>query len=109
MLFSDMPDIQSIQSINNNTYAMEVINKLEGIKTRLKELHWNVTKRDLVQHRFIDEVLDEVMSYQDDIAEDLQSFLGVIQIGTLSPILPEEKDLCSVLNCIDKIIKVFLP
>ena len=108
-LFTRVPDGNSNvpHGLASNPYCIGLINKLEGYKTRLEELHWNALKKDLTLHRFIDECSKEVYEYQDDLAENLQSFMGVINVGDVVAILPTSVDLYSLLNELKQDIRNF--
>lgn len=86
------------QGLNSVPYIIQLINRLEGYKTRLKEIHWNAAGSDLVLHRFVDEIICAVSGFEDAIAENMQACYGVIQVGTLSPILPETGCPCKILK-----------
>ena len=51
-------------------FFINFINKLEGFKTKCKNLHWSAPKKNI--HVYLDEFLDVISDYQDSIAEDYQ-------------------------------------
>lgn len=57
------------------------INYLEGVKTKIKAMHWGSknlnVKNTLGVHKFLDEYLDILSSFQDTLAESSQGILGV--------------------------------
>lgn len=77
--------VQLEASISDHQFNLSYLNRLEGYKTKLKEMHWITAKTDKVLHEFVSEVAGVVDGYQDAIAENLQSFQGVIRVGTLNP------------------------
>lgn len=105
-LFTKVPDMSAGENtitsgINSNPYCMQLLNKLEGYKTRIKEMHWaGLDGKNLVYHRFMDDVAGVVSGYEDNVAEDLQALYGNITVGTLAPILPEAKELLPLLQAI---------
>ena len=54
---------------------LDFINKLEGWKTRCKNLHWAASKNNI--HVRLDEFLDILSKYQDSIAEGIMGVLNV--------------------------------
>lgn len=48
--------------------------KLEGWKTRCKNLHWAAPNKDM--HEYLDEFLEILDGYQDSLAEDIMGVLG---------------------------------
>ena len=71
-------------------FLVSVINKLEGHKTRLKELHWSSPSHSI--HVVIDDFSSEIAEFEDAFAENSMALLGFIGPGELSPILPGEKE-----------------
>lgn len=53
---------------------IEFINKLEGWKTRCKNLHWSAYKKNI--HVYLDEFLGILSDFQDSIAEDYMGIVG---------------------------------
>lgn len=70
---------------------IRLLGKMEGFKTRLKELHWDVNR--LGTHKLIDDILNKLSEFQDSIAEDFQGEFGDIPVGTIRPTLPESTSL----------------
>ena len=54
--------------ISTELFFINFINKLEGFKTKCKNLHWSAPKKNI--HVYLDEFLDVISDYQDSIAED---------------------------------------
>lgn len=50
------------------------LNQLEGIKTRIKNLHWAAPAKNI--HKYLDEFLGVVSDYQDTVAETYMGILG---------------------------------
>ena len=54
---------------------LDFINKLEGWKTKCKNLHWAAPKNNV--HVRLDEFLEVISDYQDTVAEGIMGVLGV--------------------------------
>lgn len=53
---------------------IDFISKLEGYKTRCKNLHWASVKKNI--HVYLDEFLDIMSDYQDSLAEESMGICG---------------------------------
>lgn len=62
-------------------YILDYINKLEGGKTNIKQLHWNA--KNLPQHQLCDDIAEKIAEHQDKISEVEQSISGKFKIGEL--------------------------
>ena len=71
-------------------FIMPTINKIEGHKTRLKELHWSSPSHSI--HVIVDDFSDELAKFEDDFVENSSALLGFIYPGELNPELPEETE-----------------
>lgn len=56
---------------------IEFINRLEGFKTKCKNLHWAAPRKNI--HVYLDEFLDILSDYQDSLAEGYMGILGKMQ------------------------------
>lgn len=74
------------------------LNRLEGWKTKCKNLHWSAPKKNI--HVYLDEFLDILSDYQDGLAEGYQGILGKMQPNAIKGI-PSE-----ALNALDFIAEV---
>ena len=76
------------------------LNKLEGWKTKCKNLHWAAPKRNI--HVYLDEFLEILSDYQDSLAEEIQGILGHMApnkiIGTESDTLKAMELILEVRN-----------
>lgn len=86
----ELPDIFS--------FFINFINRLEGWKTKCKNLHWAAPKRNI--HVYLDDFLEIISDYQDSLAEEMQGILGHISPNKISGI---ESD---ALNAMDFILEV---
>jgi len=82
----------------NKEKLVEVLNKIEGHKTRLKELHWSSPSHSF--HIIIDEFSSELADFEDGLAENSIALLDFVRPGDLNPILPKETDFESDLEAI---------
>lgn len=58
-------------------FFITFLNLLEGWKTKCKNLHWAAPKKNI--HVYLDEFLDIISNYQDELAEEYQGLLGHMQ------------------------------
>ena len=86
------------QSGGSSGLFIDFLNKLEGWKTKCKNLHWAAPKKNI--HVYHDEFLDIMSDYQDSIAEDYQGILGHMQPNVIKGVP------CESLNGIDFIKEV---
>ena len=65
-------------------------NKLIGYHVRLKELHFSAPSIDV--HKLIDEFDSALLTFEDEVMENLQPLpnFGFIGVGELNPKLPKE-------------------
>ena len=87
---------------NSNTSTSEFfigfLNKLEGWKTKCKNLHWAAPKKNI--HVYLDEFLGVLSDYQDSLAEGYMGILGQMQPNVIKGFLS------NTLNAIDFINEV---
>lgn len=63
--------------------------QLEGIKCRVKNLHWAAPRKNI--HVYLDEFLDIISDYQDALAEGYMGILGQMNPLDINPV-PCTKD-----------------
>ena len=66
-----------------NKKVLSFVNKLEGYKTGIKELHWDAD--NMSQHQLCDDIADRIADFQDQVSEVEQSITGKLAIGNLKP------------------------
>lgn len=66
---------------NPNQVFITFLNLLEGWKTKCKNLHWAAPKNNI--HERLDEFLNIISDYQDELAEEYQGLLGHMQPNAL--------------------------
>ena len=76
-----------------NKTILDYINKCEGWKTAIKQLHWDAD--NLSQHKLCDEIAENIADFQDQIAEVEQSISGKLKLNNLKPIQYKVKNLRS--------------
>ena len=84
--------------VSTEQFFINFINKLEGFKTKCKNLHWSAPKKNI--HVYLDDFLSVISDYQDSIAEDYQGILGHMQPNVIEGIKSQS------LNAIDFINEV---
>lgn len=72
-----------------NTY-IAFICKLEGWKTRCKNLHWASRKKNI--HVYLDDFLGVISDYQDGLAEEIMGINGRMSPTAISGIAPKSED-----------------
>lgn len=93
---------QSPKDVTPDTFSFFIsfINRLEGWKTKCKNLHWAAPKRNI--HVYLDEFLEILSDYQDSLAEEMQGILGHIApnkiVGTESDTLNAMEFILEVKN-----------
>lgn len=66
---------------DDKSMFIEFLNRLEGWKTRCKNLHWSAPKRNV--HIYLDEFLDMISAYQDGLAEGFMGIKGKLEPNVL--------------------------
>ena len=83
---------------DNTQIFIGFLNRLEGWKTKCKNLHWSAPKKNI--HVYLDEFLSILSDYQDGLAEGYQGILGKMQPNAIKG-TPSE-----TLNALDFIAEV---
>ena len=73
-----------VESANPTEVFITFINRLEGWKTKCKNLHWSAPKKNI--HTYLDEFLDVLSDYQDGLAEEIMGITGKVQPNMLKGI-----------------------
>lgn len=89
---------QEDSNMNPSNIFINFINRIEGWKTKCKNLHWAAPKKNI--HVYLDEFLDILSEYQDGLAEGYMGILGKMQPNVVKGI-PSDS-----LNAIDFINEV---
>ena len=91
-------DVNKDNMFTQNGFFINFLNKIEGWKTKCKNLHWAAPKKNI--HVYLDEFLGILSDYQDSLAE---GYMGIL--GKMSPNVIQGVP-CNVLNAIDFIVEV---
>lgn len=86
------------QVLDKTEIFLTFINRLEGWKTKCKNLHWAAPKKNI--HVYLDEFLAILSDYQDSLAEEYQGLLGHMQPNAVKG-TPSD-----VLNAPDMILEI---
>lgn len=89
---------QEDPSMNLSEFFINFLNRLEGWKTKCKNLHWAAPKKNI--HVYLDEFLGVLSDYQDGLAEGYMGILGKMQPNAIKGV-PSDS-----LNAIDFINEV---
>lgn len=81
---------------------IDCLNILEGYKTKFKNLHWSI-KNDALHIR-LDQMLDEIIEFQDGIAESSSGIFGRMLPNDIRPILLTNEDPWDTLKCLKEYI-----
>ena len=66
-----------------NKNILDYIDKCEGWKTAIKQLHWNAD--NMSQHQLCDDIADRISDFQDQVSEVEQSIDGNLKFNKLKP------------------------
>lgn len=75
---------QEDTGMNPSELFISFLNKLEGWKTKCKNLHWAAPKKNI--HVYLDEFLEVLSKYQDGLAEGYMGILGKMQPNAIKGI-----------------------
>lgn len=67
-----------VENSNSSEYYIHFLNRLEGWKTKCKNLHWSAPKKNI--HVYLDDFLEILSDYQDSLAEE--------EMGIFSKMMP---------------------
>ena len=94
-------ETSNIESSNTNSqFFIDFLNRLEGWKTKCKNLHWAAPKKNI--HVYLDEFLEILSDYQDSLAEGYMGILGKMQPNAINGVQS------NTLNALDFINEVKL-
>lgn len=106
MMYVKLKDLTYIiikeNNFMTNQFIIDLENKLQGIGTRLKELHFSAPSMSI--HKLVDDFDEEFREFEDEIMENAQGLWGFIQPGDLKPELPEAMDFETLLEDIRGIL-----
>ena len=80
----------------DNKFILNLENKIHGVHTRLKELHFSAPCISL--HNLIDDFDEEFLEFDDAVMENAQALWGFIKVGDIKPVLPESVEFLELLS-----------
>ena len=96
----------TIDTNNPESLFLNFINKLEGWKTKCKNLHWAAPKKNI--HEYLDDFLGVLSDYQDGLAEGYMGILGKMQPNAVKGIASDTLNAMDLLNeVIENTIKFY--
>ena len=95
IFISNFNEPQDKPEFSGSQFFIEFLNKLEGWKTKCKNLHWAAPKKNI--HVYLDEFLDILSDYQDGLAEGYQGILGKMQPNAIEGIKSNALDAYSLI------------
>ena len=96
----------TIDTNNPESLFLNFINKLEGWKTKCKNLHWAAPKKNI--HEYLDDFLGVLSDYQDGLAEGYMGILGKMQPNAIKGIASDTLNAMDLLNeVIENTIKFY--
>ena len=89
-------------SITPQEAVLDYIMYLEGLRIRLREIHWESERN--ARHTLTDSMISDVESFEDGIAENLMGICGFrIHVGNIVPKITTMVDLCDLLDEFSKL------
>lgn len=80
----------------DNKFILNLENKIHGVHTRLKELHFSAPCISL--HKLIDDFDEEFLEFDDAVMENAQALWGFIKVGDIKPVLPKSTEFLELLG-----------
>jgi hypothetical protein len=86
------------EAVNVEECILNYIKMLEGVRIRLREMHWETDRGE--HHHQTSELIKMYEEYEDEIAEDFMGIVHVrcIKVGSVVPILPEATEFAKLLD-----------
>lgn len=96
-LFTPMEEERTKEVPVNNVF-IDFLNRIEGWKTRCKNLHWAAPNRNI--HEYLDDFIEVLSEYQDGLAEGYMGITGKMQPNVINGYS------CEIFNALDFIEEV---
>lgn len=111
-LFDDFSFPSTGMQRDNEAPEIQILlNKLEGYKTRVKNMHWSAKflpyRETQELHEDLDDVLSLISDYQDTIAENYMGLFGNLPLGFLNGVQPDSNDPLEVIDDIITTLRNF--
>lgn len=88
ILLTPIKDIKKEEdSMSKDELFIGFLNRLEGWKTKCKNLHWSAPKKNI--HVYLDDFLTVISDYQDSLAEEYMGINGKIMPNAIKGIVSE--------------------
>lgn len=96
MLLAQKEDTKE-QIVSPQEAILDYIMYLEGLRIRLREIHWESERNS--RHLLTDSMIESIEKFEDDIAEDLMGIINFrIKVGSIAPKITRMVELGDVLN-----------
>ena len=96
MLIANGSDVEQ-PSLSPQEAVLDYIMYLEGLRIRLREIHWESERNS--RHVLTDSMISDIESFEDAIAENLMGICGFrIKVGNIVPKITTMVDLNDVLE-----------
>ncbi len=97
MLLTPLDSIRQDDSgTTTSDFFINFLNRLEGWKTKCKNLHWAAPKKNI--HVYLDEFLGILSDYQDSLAEGYMGILGKMQPNVIKGISSDTLNATDFIN-----------
>lgn len=90
ILLDMAPEVNRGPENGSLEFFISFISKVEGWKTRCKNLHWAAKRKNI--HVYLDDFLKVLSDYQDSIAEDCMGILGKMSPVCIAGVSPMSAD-----------------
>ena len=79
-------------AITPNEVVLDFIKYIEGVRIRLREIHWSTERHS--KHILTDDIISSLEECEDNIAEDLMGICGFrIKVGAVVPTMTNQVEL----------------
>lgn len=96
MAIANKQNMVEEESITPQEAVLDFIKYIEGVRIRIRELHW-VAERNS-RHMLTDDIISTLEEFEDNIAEDLMGVCGFrVQVGAIVPTMTTQVELSPLL------------
>ena len=96
----DMDQVEE-ESISPQEAVLDYIKYIEGVRIRLREIHWETDVHS--KHILTDDMIGSLEDFEDNIAEDLMGMCGFrLKVGSIVPTMTTQVDLGALLCELDE-------
>ena len=96
IILATLQDKKEYNTTEPSELFINFINRLEGWKTKCKNLHWAAPRKNI--HVYLDEFLGVLSDYQDSLAEGYMGILGKMQPNAVKGIPSDTLDAMGFIN-----------